>query len=253
MKAAFDHILERRLLAVLRSEKVRDVSLAEAALCAAYNGGVRTFALSCAEGASLKVLQTLRIHHTSSCEAAAASDAQGSTLPPLLVGCAGVTSISQAREALDAGADFLGTPTPHPRMIKWCVKQNVLCIPTCTHDEIVTAMGAGASLVNLIPPKAVVEEEAAQAHRRRARRSRSLSQEEPIPRSSWIKAVKTSFPMLRPIITAGVTVENAAEVLHDGADVVALSASLFASDVVENEDWAQIQFDAQRVVASISR
>lgn len=129
------------------------------------------------------------------------------------VGAGTVLTITQAGEALDAGAEFLVCPHTDPEIIGFA-KKNGLAIASgaLTSNEIVNAWNAGADLVKIFP-------------------ARELGG----PR--YIRAMKEPLPFIKVMATGGVNLDNLHEYLESGAAVVGLSSCLFgpAGDAAPEE------------------
>jgi 2-dehydro-3-deoxyphosphogluconate aldolase / (4S)-4-hydroxy-2-oxoglutarate aldolase len=82
--------------------------------------------------------------------------------PDMAIGAGTVLSIEQAREALDAGAQFLVSPGYDDEFVAWCQDNQVLVLPgVATPTEILTARKRGLRVVKFFPadvyggPKAI--------------------------------------------------------------------------------------------------
>ena len=144
----------------------------------------------------------------------------------VMVGCGTIMNVKDAEDAVDAGAEFIITPVMLPDVIQWCAARNVVIVPGCqTPTEMITAFRAGAPLQKLFPGVA--------------------------GGSGWVKAVSSALPMLNINPTSGVTLENAAEYLNNGAASVGLVAPLFDPVAIANEDWDTIAKNAEKVMANV--
>ena len=57
------------------------------------------------------------------------------TYPDMLVGAGTVLTIGQVDEAVKAGAKFIVTPGSNPKVIEYCVKNNITIIPGCANPS----------------------------------------------------------------------------------------------------------------------
>jgi 2-dehydro-3-deoxyphosphogluconate aldolase/(4S)-4-hydroxy-2-oxoglutarate aldolase len=57
--------------------------------------------------------------------------------PAMLIGAGTVLSVAKAKEAVDAGAEFIVAPGFNPELVKWCLDNDVPVTPGCaTPTEI---------------------------------------------------------------------------------------------------------------------
>ena len=70
----------------------------------------------------------------------------------MLVGAGSVVSVKMAKDAVNAGADFIVMPGFNEDVVKFCKKKNVLCIPgVLTPTEITKAINLGCDILKLFP------------------------------------------------------------------------------------------------------
>jgi 2-dehydro-3-deoxyphosphogluconate aldolase / (4S)-4-hydroxy-2-oxoglutarate aldolase len=121
--------------------------------------------------------------------------------PRVLVGAGTVTDSTTARVAIEAGAQFLLSPSLSPGMIDVARRQDVLAVPGAfTPTEVARALEGGAELVKIFPA------------------------ETGGPRH--IRAILAPLPHARLLPTGGVTVENLGEWFHAGAAAVGIGSAL---------------------------
>ena len=134
----------------------------------------------------------------------------------LTVGAGTVLTVEEAEQAIEAGARFIVSPICDPRVIGWCVENQVVSIPgTYTPTEMMTAHRAGADFVKLFPG--------------------------PLDGPDYVRAILGPLPFLRVFPTAGVTMENAADFLAAGAAGLGFVKLLF-----DPEDLAAGRYDLVR-------
>jgi 2-dehydro-3-deoxyphosphogluconate aldolase/(4S)-4-hydroxy-2-oxoglutarate aldolase len=120
----------------------------------------------------------------------------------LLVGSGTVTTGEQAEATIEAGAEFVVSPSFHPDVVAVTKAHKKLSIPgALTPTEIVTAWEAGADYVKVFPCSAVGG-------------------------GSYLKSLLAPFPHLKLIPTGGVTLENAASYLKAGARALGVGSDL---------------------------
>jgi 2-dehydro-3-deoxyphosphogluconate aldolase/(4S)-4-hydroxy-2-oxoglutarate aldolase len=91
---------------------------------------------------------------TEAAEAAIKSIA--STLPEMLVGAGTVLTVDQAKRATEAGAQFIVAPGFNPRVVDWCLENNVAITPgVATPTEIEMALDKGLDVLKFFPAEAI--------------------------------------------------------------------------------------------------
>src|SRR5580658_1043347 len=120
----------------------------------------------------------------------------------LLLGSGTVTTADQAQATIDAGAEFVVSPSLHPAVIAVTKKKNKISCPgSLTPTEVITAWNAGADYVKVFPCSAVGG-------------------------ASYLKSLLAPFPHLKLIPTGGVTVQTAADFLRAGAKALGVGTDL---------------------------
>jgi len=120
----------------------------------------------------------------------------------LLLGSGTVTTADQARATIDAGAEFVVSPSLHLEVIAVTKKNNKIACPgSLTPTEAITAWNAGADYVKIFPCSAVGG-------------------------ASYLKAVAAPFPHLKLIPTGGVTLDTAASFIKAGARALGVGSDL---------------------------
>jgi 2-dehydro-3-deoxyphosphogluconate aldolase/(4S)-4-hydroxy-2-oxoglutarate aldolase len=125
----------------------------------------------------------------------------------LLLGSGTVTTAKEAEETIEAGAEFVVSPSLHAEVIAATKVAGKLSIPgALTPTEVITAYRAGADYVKIFPCSAMGG-------------------------ASYLKSLLAPFPFLKLIPTGGVTLQTAesfikagARALGVGSDLVNLSA-----------------------------
>ena len=120
----------------------------------------------------------------------------------LLLGSGTVTTAEQAQATIDAGAEFVVSPSLHPEVIAATKKNGkVSCPGALTPTEAITAWNAGADYVKIFPCSAVGG-------------------------ASYLKALLAPFPHLKLIPTGGVTLQTAESFLKAGARALGVGSDL---------------------------
>ncbi len=76
--------------------------------------------------------------------------------PEMLVGAGTVITVSQAQQAVDAGAKFVVSPGFDPKVVDWCLKRKITAIPgIATATEALMALDKGLTVVKFFPCEAL--------------------------------------------------------------------------------------------------
>ena len=177
-------IIERvGLIPVLRA---RNAAQAHAVVKAMIAGGVTVVEVTMTVPGALDVLKELKKEY-------------GATL---LLGSGTVTTAEQAEATIDAGAEFVVSPSFHPEVVAATKARKKLSIPgALTPTEVITASRAGADYVKIFPCSAVGG-------------------------ASYLKALLAPFPQLKLIPTGGVTLQSAEAFLRAGARALGVGSDL---------------------------
>ena len=76
--------------------------------------------------------------------------------PEVMVGAGTVLSVAQAQKAVNAGARFIVSPGFDPKVVDWCLKQNVPVVPgVATSTEALMALDKGLDILKFFPAEAL--------------------------------------------------------------------------------------------------
>ena len=120
----------------------------------------------------------------------------------LLLGAGTVIDAGECEATIDAGAEFVVSPSFHPDVVAQTKGRGKVSLPgALTPSEVITAWRAGADFVKVFPCSAMGG-------------------------ASYLKSLKAPFPYLRLVPTGGVTLETAASFLQAGASALGVGADL---------------------------
>ena len=120
----------------------------------------------------------------------------------LLIGSGTVTTAKEAEETIEAGAEFVVSPSLHPEVIAVTKANRKLSIPgALTPTEVITAHRAGADYVKIFPCSAMGG-------------------------ASYLKSLLAPFPFLKLIPTGGVTLQTAESFIKAGARALGVGSDL---------------------------
>jgi len=127
----------------------------------------------------------------------------------VLLGSGTVTTVEQAQATIDAGAEFVVSPSLHADVIRATKSNKKLSCPgALTPTEAITAWNAGADYVKIFPCSAVGG-------------------------AAYLKALLAPFPHLKLIPTGGVTLENAGSYIKAGARAVGVGGDLVNLEAID--------------------
>ena len=202
-----DGLLARKISAIVRTD---DQSVAEQAMAAAVEGGFRVIEFTLNTPGALELITQFRTVDNT-----------------LLVGAGTVMTPQMAKEAVDAGAQFVVSPIFDTEVINKAEELDVVSIPgTRTPTEMQNAHEAGADFVKLFPAPTNVAE--------------------------YIRYILGPQPHLKIFPTSGVNLDNMLEVLEAGAAGVGFVGPLFNLQSMRNRNFDDIRERAEKIVALLA-
>jgi len=146
----------------------------------------------------------------------------------LLLGSGTVTTAAQAVATIEAGAEFVVSPSLHPEVIATTKALGKVSLSgALTPTEVITAWNAGADYVKIFPCSAVGG-------------------------ASYLRSLRAPFPELQLIPTGGVTQQTAADFLKAGARALGVGADLVNAKAIA-EGKPELVTDAARAYLEIIR
>jgi 2-dehydro-3-deoxyphosphogluconate aldolase / (4S)-4-hydroxy-2-oxoglutarate aldolase len=143
-----------------------------------------------------------------------------------VIGAGTVLDGITARLAIQAGADFIFSPTLCEETIKVTKRYGKIAIPgVFTPSEMVAAMEWGADLVKVFPASILGPE--------------------------FIKDIKGPLPHIPIMPTGGISLENAADYINSGAVAVGVGGSLLKKELILNRDMKGLTDLASQYVTII--
>ena len=197
-----DGLLARKISAIVRTD---DQSVAERAMAAAVEGGFRVIEFTLNTPGALELITQFRAVDNT-----------------LLVGAGTVMTPQMAKEAVDAGAQFVVSPIFDTEVINKAEELDVVSIPgTRTPTEMQNAHEAGADFVKLFPAPTNVAE--------------------------YIRYILGPQPHLKIFPTSGVNLDNMLEVLEAGAAGAGFVRPLFDPQLMQDQDFDAIRKRASQI------
>lgn len=144
----------------------------------------------------------------------------------VVVGAGSVLTVTQAREAVEAGARFLVSPVVDEAVIEAAASLGVAAMPGChTPTEMLRAHRAGAPLQKLFPA--------------------------PGDGPAYVRACLGPMPFLRIVPTHGVDAGNAAAHLAAGAFALGFVAPLFDATELAEGRFDRVEERGREILAAV--
>ena len=151
-------------------------------------------------------------------------------MPGLLLGIGTIKHREAAERFIDAGADFLVSPGFVQQVAELAASADMLYAPGCmTPSEIIAAENSGVTFIKLFPGNMLGPE--------------------------YLSSIKDIFPSLLFMPTGGVdtTHENIAGWFKAGVCAVGMGSKLISKKLMEQKDYATIEEETKKVLATISK
>jgi len=176
-------IRETGLIPVVRAESA---DLAMRAVAAIKAGGVTVLEVTMTVPGAVRVIEQLAAAHGDEA----------------VIGAGTVLDPETAHECIEAGAQFIVSPSLNEETIDFCRGRDVAVFPgALTPTEVVRAWMAGADAVKVFPAGAVGG-------------------------ASYLKALKAPLPQIELVPTGGVSLQTAADFIKAGAMALGVGADL---------------------------
>lgn len=146
----------------------------------------------------------------------------------LLMGVGTVLDDITARLAMEAGAQFVVTPTLRLDVITICHRYSKPVMSGCyTPTEMLTAHEAGSDFIKLFPADQLG--------------------------AAYIKTVRGPLPQLNIVPTGGVTPSTCGDFIKAGCVAVGAGSSLVSKSILDKRDWKTLTEQAAAFVAAVKR
>ncbi len=145
----------------------------------------------------------------------------------IVLGAGTVLDSETARSSILAGAEFVVSPVTNSEMIKICKRYSVVVIPGAfTPTEILNAWEMGADVVKIFPSGVVGPK--------------------------YFKDIKGPLPQVEIMPTGGVSIENAAEFIKNGACCVGIGSALLDKKAIAEGKWEIITDKAKKLFNNLN-
>ena len=143
-----------------------------------------------------------------------------------VVGVGTVLDAATAKDAIQAGAQFVVSPMFEPEIVETTKRYGKISVPGAfTPTEIMRAWGAGADVVKVFPSTALGP--------------------------SYFKDILAPLPQLKLTPTGGVDLKNAGEWIKAGAVFLGAGSALVSKDAMAKKDWSSITNNAKAFVDAV--
>lgn len=194
-------LLDTKIVAIIRLDDAEPIYQLATAL---YKGGVKAIEITVGTPHALEEINKLSKHKG------------------ILPGVGSVVDAKTAKAAIQAGAQFIVTPTTKLEVIEIAHQYGKPVLSgALTPTEILQAYEWGADIIKLFPAA--------------------------IFGLPYFKAVKAPMPYIPIMPTGGVTIENAAEWLKSGAVCLGVGSTLVNKKLIVQKDFAAITKVAQQM------
>jgi len=198
---------EYKLVSIIRGVEEKDVDKVVEAL---YTGGIRAVEITMNTSGALRMIESVK-------------DKFGDKM---LIGAGTVLDSESARNSIQAGADFILSPTLSLSVIEVCNRYSKLAVPgVLTPTEILTAWEAGAQLVKIFPARAFGPK--------------------------YIKDIKGPLPQVEMMPVGGISLENAADFIKNGAFALGIGSCLVNTAWIKEGQFDRITQTAKDFMSRI--
>ena len=205
--AIIQRLLDPGIIAIIRANSSAQLIEAAGALLA---GGVTTMEVTMTTPNALQVIRDVRERFGDQ----------------ILMGVGSVIDPQTVEDAVNAGAEFVVTPTTKPSVIAASNRlEKPIASGAFTPTEALLAHESGADFVKLFPAE--------------------------FNGPAYVKALLAPLPMLRLVPTGGVTPETVADFLNAGSVALGVGSALVSKDILETSDWAQLSQRAAKFIEAV--
>ncbi len=144
-----------------------------------------------------------------------------------LVGAGTVLTVSQVKQAVDNGAEFIVSPGFNKVVVEYCLDNRIPVLPgVCTPTEVTMALDCGLKTVKFFPA-------------------------ESFGGLKTVKALSAPFPNMRFVPTGGIDAENIVEYLKFKKILACGGSWMVKSDLIESKNFERIYEITQEAVKTV--
>lgn len=198
-----EFILKEQLISIIRVGSSKDIDKIVASL---YQGGIRVIEITLNTPGALDAIRKI-----------------SNMYPDVLVGAGTVLNANEAKEAIQAGAQFLLSPTLSQSTVQIGVKEDIPVIPgVMTPTEALAAYEYGAEIVKVFPVRSLGVEFAAD--------------------------LAGPLPFIKLAAVGGVSIANAGDFLQAGWHVLGIGGQLVNHQLIAENNFAEIERRAKKLI-----
>ncbi|WMJ88571.1 bifunctional 4-hydroxy-2-oxoglutarate aldolase/2-dehydro-3-deoxy-phosphogluconate aldolase [Anaerocolumna sp. MB42-C2] len=146
----------------------------------------------------------------------------------ILIGAGTVLSVEDVKKSLDAGAQFLLSPSINTEVLEYCAVNKIKLLPgVMTPTDVSYCIRYGFDVMKLFPASDL-----------------------PL---NYIKSLKGPFDKTDYVAVGGVNTKNYTEFLNHGFLGVGFGSNLVSKELLHTKQWAQITLDIKGLVNSIRK
>ncbi|MBR5922797.1 MAG: bifunctional 4-hydroxy-2-oxoglutarate aldolase/2-dehydro-3-deoxy-phosphogluconate aldolase [Clostridia bacterium] len=143
------------------------------------------------------------------------------------IGAGTAISVERAEAAVEAGAQFLLSPSTDSDVLEYCGKNNIPIMPgALTPSDVSTCIRYGFTVIKLFPAGSMPK--------------------------GYIKALKGPLDNTDYVAIGGVNKDNIAEFFKEGYIGVGLGSSILPKEAVANRDWKTASEYVKELLSKIS-
>lgn len=200
-----DIIRENPIISIFRNLPLEEtISYAEAV----YNGGIRAFEIAANSPDTLKQIALLKEHFGDK----------------ILIGAGTVLNKNLAQQVVDAGAQFILTPSTNREVLEFCSSNNIPMLPgVMTPTDVDICRSYGFHVMKLFPAGDL-----------------------PL---HYVKSLKGPFDDTDYVAVGGVSADNLSDFLNAGYIGAGIGSNLIPKDLYQAKDWAGVSEHIRRMTA----
>lgn len=199
---------ENKILAIMRNVPLeKTIDYAQAVV----DGGIKCFEIALNSKDAYKQISMLHEHFGEQA----------------LIGAGTAITVELAKNAIEAGAQFLLTPSTHEDVLSYCAKENILFLPgALTPSDVATCLRYGFSTIKLFPAGSV--------------------------ENNYIKSLKGPFDETEYVAIGGVDTDNINDFFKQGYLAVGLGSNLIPKEIVASGDWEEAKKSVAALVSKVN-
>lgn len=146
----------------------------------------------------------------------------------LYIGIGTITNLDELEKALDAGAQYIITPTYSKQVVTECNRQDILVIcGALSPTEIYSAWRAGADIIKVFPASTMGP--------------------------NYIRSILGPLSQIKIIPVGGINIENAISYLETGVIALGIGKGLLYKDVNKKNDWEKQAKKIKKFLVTIKK